>query len=126
MPYKMFLLKIAVLAAMVWVSLDTSALSQGNPFKRMGAELSKEDIELLKRAAAKLYEPDSVQVGTTEAWTNSDSGNSGIVTLIKIFEKQGMPCRQLQHEVRVSGKSDPSSVEFTRCKTTEGDWKLLF
>ncbi len=126
MPYKMFLLKIAVLAAMVWVSLDTSALSQENPFKRMGAELSKEDIELLKRAAAKLYEPDSVQVGTTEAWANSDSGNSGIVTMIKIFEKQGMPCRQLQHEVRVSGKSDPSGVGFTRCKTTEGDWKLLF
>ncbi len=94
--------------------------------ERMGAELSKEDIELLKRVGAKLYERDSVQVGTTEAWTNSDSGNSGIVTLIKILEKQGMPCRQLQHEVRVSGKSDPSSVEFTRCKTTEGDWKLLF
>ncbi len=126
MSCRMFLPKIAVLAAIVLVSLDASALSQGNTFKRMGTELSKEDIEFLKQAGAKLYERDSVQVGTTETWANSDSGNSGVVTLIKIFEKQGMPCRQLQHEVRVSGKSDPSNVEFTRCKTTEGDWKLLF
>jgi len=72
MPNRMFFSMIARCGAIAWVCLGTSAFGQMSPFDRIGTEFSKEDLDLLHEAEKKLYEGESVEVGTSESWSNSD------------------------------------------------------
>ncbi len=99
--------------------------AQLNPFTRSGFELSQEDLELLSAAAKKLYIDESVPVGTVETWSNPKSGNTGSVQLIGTFDYKGLPCRRLQHDIRVKDVANPFRYLFDRCKTPNGEWKLL-
>ena len=96
-----------------------------NPFKRSGFELSENDIDLLKAAAQKLYLPETVEVGAVQVWNNAETGNSGTVTLTRIHAYKSLPCRRLQHDIRVKTTADPFRFIVDRCKTSDGGWKLL-
>lgn len=99
--------------------------AQLNPFTRAGFELSQEDIDLMTAAAKKLYIDESVAVGTVETWSNPESENTGSVQLIGTFEHQGLPCRRLQHDIKIKDVADPFRYIFDRCKVASGEWKLL-
>ena len=96
-----------------------------NPFDRSGFELSESDLDLLKVAAQKLYLIETVEVGATEAWSNTETGNNGTITLILKHAYKGLPCRKLQHDIRVKNAADPYRFIIDRCKTADGSWKLL-
>lgn len=101
------------------------AQAQLNPFTRSGFELSQEDIDMLKAAAAKLYEGETAPVGKAEHWANDQTGNSGIVQLIGLFDHQGLPCRRLQHDITIKNVDDPYRFIVDRCKVADGSWKQL-
>ena len=115
----------ALAAALLVATLAVPAQAQLSPFKRSGFELSQGDLEILGAAAQKLYLDESVPVGTVETWSNPDSGNTGSVQLIGTFEHQGLPCRRLQHDIKIKDVADPFRYIFDRCKTSSGEWKLL-
>ena len=113
----------AALAAVIVTGLPAQA--QFNPFTRAGFELSQADIDMLEAAAQKLYLDESVAVGSKESWSNPQSGNAGTVELVGAFEHQSLPCRRLQHDIKVKDVADPFRYIFDRCKTASGAWKVL-
>jgi surface antigen len=119
------LVSLALAAVILSGVAGLPAQAQLNPFTRSGFELSQEDIDMLKAAAAKLYVGETAAVGTVESWSNEASGNSGTVELIGLFRHQDLPCRRLQHDIRIKGVSDPYRFIFDRCKTADGSWKQL-
>ncbi len=111
-------------ALAVLVSLGGPAAAQVNPFADT-LDLTPRDIELLKDAAATLFANDQAEVGETVTWANPASGNSGSVSLVRLFEHQGLPCRRLQHTIKQKGYADAAIYQFARCRTADGTWKLL-
>lgn len=120
---RMMILIMALPLALAAVSLPSHG--QVNPFKGYGALLSGGDLELMKQAAAKLFEDDEAEVGALQKWENADTGNQGTVTLVEIFEFKDLPCKKLHHRFRIKGESDPKSLNVRRCRTEDGEWKLL-
>lgn len=114
-----------VAAAVLWLAAGFPAVAQLNTFTKGGLDLTAEDWELLDTAASKLYLTEERPIGSTEAWSNTQSGNQGTVELIQAGERQGMPCRRLQHDIKVKDVADPFRFTVDRCKTPEGDWKAL-
>jgi surface antigen len=61
--------------------------------------------------------------GTTNAWQNPKSGNSGSATLLKSTTVNGQPCRRIRHTVLGKGKTTPSSYVVNICLQKDGSWK---
>ncbi|MBS0559528.1 MAG: hypothetical protein JSR21_05690 [Proteobacteria bacterium] len=88
------------------------------------ASLTKDDIDRMNMAAARLYQGQSI--GTVERWRNPDTNNAGSVKLEGKFEAKGMPCWRLDYSVRTSDAKDhPSRYVINWCKTPSGEWKML-
>lgn len=114
-----------ILAAAMVVAFGTSAIAQINPFARSGSGISNDDAKYIEAASSKIYKADDPQVGAIEKWNNPGTGNSGTVSLIQLYEKDGMPCRKLRHRISVKGHKDPQVYIFSRCRVKSGEWKLL-
>lgn len=102
------------------------ALAQVSPFRRVGLNLSKEDLGLLETAGAKLYATDTPKVGATETWSNAKSGNAGTIVLIAVYSWNNMPCRRMSHQITSPSRKDPHSVQVDRCRTPAGEWKIRY
>lgn len=96
-----------------------------NPLRGSAFQLVESDRILLDAAARKLYAREDVELGAVENWKNPETGNGGTVTLIQIHEHAGMPCRLLQHEIVLARVKDPYRFRVDRCRTEEGEWKIL-
>src|SRR6185295_11027205 len=112
---------LLVLGVGLW---SQAASSQVNPFGD-SLDLKESDIAMLQAAANALFQDDHAQVGRTEAWSNSKTGNSGTVSLLKLFEHAGLPCKRLQHSIKQKGRADQNIYQFSRCRSSDGTWKLL-
>lgn len=115
---------IAALAfcAAAWVS---TASAQINPFRSYkGPSLSREDLQAGQAAAQKLLDNDPASVGQAESWTVPSSGDQGTLTIHRVFERSGMPCRALASEVLVRRSQTRRSYTLTVCRTADGAWKL--
>ena len=115
----------ATVVVMVIVIGGTSFSHAVNPFSESSFESPESDLELLEAAAQKLYLVETVEVGAVEAWNNTETGNNGTITLIRKHAYKGLPCRRLQHDIRVKNAADPYRFIIDRCKTADGSWKLL-
>ena len=63
------------------------------------------------------------QSGTSIAWNNPDSGNSGTVTPTKTFQQaNGQYCREFQQTVTVNGKTETGFG--TACRQADGTWQI--
>jgi len=82
--------------------------------------LMQSDMETINRDCAdiELQEP-----GTTWNWVNQENGHSGTVTLIRVFQSQGLNCRVLRHHVR-AGTDEPWVMDMTTCQDEQGQWVL--
>jgi surface antigen len=97
-----------------------------NPFgTRSGFNLTAEDIKEMQAATAPFFSDDTVPLGTTRTWSNAKSGNSGAAKLVGRFEERGMPCRRIQHDIKVKRVHDLFHYVIDRCRTPDGTWKLL-
>lgn len=88
-------------------------------------DLSGEDVNLARVAAAVLFEDDAAVVGQRTDWSNAASGNSGEVILARVFTHQGLPCKEVEHVIRQRSFADPVHLRFTRCQVADGSWKSL-
>jgi len=114
----------SVLALALSFSIVTSAFA-ANPFRRSDFELTSNDMELVKAAGAKLYTNASREVGDVELWRNDTSGNYGAIELVRIHVTGGLPCRRLQHDIKLSASPEPYRFIIDQCKTEDGSWKFL-
>lgn len=120
-----FNLIFAIFLAMASL-VPTLASAQGiNPFGRSGFELSDSDVDALKAAGKKIYTNEDVAVGEVEAWNNPETGNYGTVTMTKRHAYKGLPCRRLQHDIFLKKQAREFRYIVDRCRTTDGEWKLL-
>ncbi len=128
------LLPVLFLAAVVGLiggiapsNAQISNISPINPFSRSGmADIEKKDLEMAERAAADIYTSETAAVGDLKSWDNEESGNSGTVQLINMFEYQGLPCRRMHHVIELKTERDPRQFTIDRCKTPDGEWKVKY
>jgi len=80
-------------------------------------------------AAQPLLEDNSLPIGTTRDWSNSESGDHGTVQLLRRFEYSyegsKLPCREIRYHIQVTGSADPYNYKLSRCKVADGSWKTL-
>ncbi|MCP4329354.1 MAG: hypothetical protein GY791_13055 [Alphaproteobacteria bacterium] len=84
--------------------------------------LTKQDIALIRE---KTDDFERSAAGASESWSNPDSGNSGVVTLMQKFVRQGYPCQQISYVLNMNGESSPRQYTVVWCKTEDGEWKIL-
>jgi surface antigen len=102
------------------------AVAQINPFGPYSFdELTADDKRLAEEAASKVYQASAPTVGASQSWSNSVSGNSGTITLVRVHDYRGMPCRTLQHRVKMQDRAEPIVFHLDRCRTDAGEWKIL-
>lgn len=88
----------------------------------IGGELDRRDREEASRAAQQAFE--NSRAGTSVAWRNPDSGNSGTVTPTRTYQRDnGQYCREYQQSVRVGGRDQESFG--TACRQPDGNWKIV-
>jgi surface antigen len=115
------------LGALVLVGLALSAVTAlaVNPFGRSGFELTTGDVAILTETTRPFFDDDTVPIGTVKSWNNPKSGNNGTATLIRRFEQKGMPCRRVQHDIKLKTIADPFRFIIDRCRVADGSWKML-
>lgn len=64
--------------------------------------LTDKDMEIAGNAAR--IDLTDKPIGTTLSWENTESGNSGTVQLINLYEWKGKPCRKLIHNLNLANK----------------------
>lgn len=96
-----------------------------NPFGRSGFDLTRDDIALLNEATKPFFDDADIPVGTVRKWNNSRSGNGGSAMLLDRFKQGGMPCRRIQHDIKVRRVRDPFRFIIDRCLVADGTWKML-
>lgn len=94
-----------------------------------GPALTHADMDAASAAADKLLRRDPASVGTSESWAGPTSGNRGTLTIRKVFEHAGMPCRIVTSRItyKPTKKRTKTGQEFTlqACRTANGQWKLV-
>lgn len=96
-----------------------------NPFGRDGFELTNSDVKILTETTRPFFEDDTVAIGTVKSWNNPKSGNGGTATLVERFEQKGMPCRRIQHDIKLKKIADPFRFIVDRCRVADGSWKMM-
>ncbi|HBK09385.1 MAG TPA: hypothetical protein DDZ81_26575 [Acetobacteraceae bacterium] len=114
-------------ASLILAGLHSAALAQINPFHGYdGPTLSKQDLDTSQAATRKLLTDDQAEVGKSEHWEGTTSGNQGDITVLKSFTRQGMPCRTLRSDVRYKQTSArPRSFTLDVCRLPSGEWKIV-
>jgi surface antigen len=104
----------------------SAAMAQGiNPFSKAGFNLTKTDIAKLEEATRPFFEDATTPLGTARAWSNPESGNGGTAVLVSRFEYKKLPCRRIQHDIKLAKISDPYHFVIDRCQVADGSWKFL-
>ncbi len=92
----------------------------------VGSEVGK-SLDRADRAAMQQTTQSSLETapsGTTTAWRNPDSGNSGTITPQPAYESSsGQYCREYQQTIVVGGQTE--NAYGTACRQPDGTWKIV-
>ena len=116
---------VTLLFSLIFItSVPTRSQAQFIPFfANAGPFLSKKDFTFADVAAHKLMDPRPAPLGTAVAWSNPVSGDSGIVTMGRTYQKSGYDCRVLSwHDDFKNGVQ--RTVMLNTCHVS-GVWKLM-
>ena len=103
--------------------LPMSAHAQVNPFHGYrGPTLSRPDLDAGRQAAGRLLGADPKPVGATETWTGSTSGNSGVLTVERVYQRQGHECRAVRSRI-IYRQGTERSFLLQACRVG-GRWRL--
>jgi hypothetical protein len=92
-----------------------------DPFGRDSYGLSEADWELLKQSVRQVLKVQ--RLGATATWAGNRSGRGGRATLLRVFERGGMPCGEVEH-VFIAGGGNRYVLPF--CCTGDGTSKVAF
>ena len=103
--------------------LPMSARAQVNPFRPFhGPTLPRADLDAGKQAASRLLGADPKPVGATETWTGPTSGNSGVLTIERAYQRQGHVCRAVRSRI-IYKQGTERSFLLQACRVG-GRWRL--
>ena len=92
-------------------------------FANMGPFLNTEDFTFANAAAHTLLAPQPATLGTAIPWNNPASGNSGILTMGRSYERDGHDCREVSwHDLFKDGNQRTLTLD--TCNIS-GVWKLM-
>jgi surface antigen len=117
---------IGAAAATLLMLCPPGAVAQyGRPLNTM-VKLSDSDLRIVRKIVREDF--NGKPKGTTIPWSNPESQNSGVVTLLDSFASSGRDCRRVRYLVK-PGPSQPagtieSSYVLTTCRLADGTWKL--
>jgi hypothetical protein len=107
-------------------------LSNASTFDIFGPEalpLTAEDFRLMDQADQALTADTALPLDSSRSWSNSTSGDSGTITLLKRFDYmyQGnrLTCRKLAYEFAFASVADQYRYVLNRCQVADGSWKIL-
>ena len=89
-------------------------------------KLQDADVQAISDAEDRILAHDPITAGTTEAWEGAGTGNSGTVSILKVFEKQGLSCLETAYDITVARVVDPIRYVIPWCKVDDGSWKMFF
>jgi hypothetical protein len=114
------------MAALLLLTGLSAADAQINPFRstRQANGLSREDVAMVSEATGRLNRRDPIHVGDAEDWNNPASGNSGKVTVTRLFKYSGMACHAVRYDLSYKASRPARSYNADWCHTKSGDWKL--
>jgi surface antigen len=114
---------VAVAASVITLSPGV-ATAQINPFRSYrGPVLSKDDLAAGRDAAARLLAKPDPTVGASEAWSGPTSGNTGTMTVERVYKQNGNDCRAVRSTVHYKQGNERSFVLST-CRVS-GQWRLM-
>jgi surface antigen len=114
------LVTLAVTSALI-AALAPAPMQAANVFGHSLSELSDSDREALERAQREVLE--TMKPGTIAVWKDETTGHSGEARLVRSYERNGMPCGEVEHVFRIPGVS-----RFTMplCRASDGTWRVAF
>ena len=112
-------------AAVLLIGMPAS-FAQINPFwtTRLSNGLSNADVDMLFAATQHVNTTNPIRVGYAETWSNPDSGNSGKITVTRLFRSGGLACHALRYDLSYKAQRPPRTYALDWCKTTAGEWKI--
>ena len=117
------LMKFAFAIALSLVLLQPAHAQLLGPMWETRVTLTQADLDMIKAALAQQIH--NRPAGTSVSWQNTASGNSGAVTLLRIFARQGRRCEQIEYRLNPPEKAKPSDrFVLTSCVQPDGSWKL--
>lgn len=113
------------LALILALGVSTSQ-AQINPFRssRQAAGITNSDVKLIDQASNRLNATEPLQVGDSQDWSNIESGNSGKVTVTRLFQSGGMACHGVRYDMSYKAKRPTTHYILNWCKTRSGEWKI--
>ena len=81
--------------------------------------LTREDFELIRANVLVILEDE--EIGSTTTWENPEEKNSGTVTLIKQFEKDGRICKEIRVKIWARKKKIHDDL-LEMCRQEDGTW----
>ncbi|MCP5058044.1 MAG: hypothetical protein GY937_15165 [bacterium] len=86
-----------------------------------GKKLDDRDKRMAREAAQKAFE--GGRTGSSVAWSNPDSGNSGTVTPTRTYQlANGQYCRQYRQDIKIGNESHETTG--TACRESDGSWQV--
>lgn len=119
---RVLLIAVLAVSAVGWCSTADAQLTLFQGYK--GPTLTKEDVDARSVAAQKLLNDDPASVGQTENWVGPKTGNQGTLTIRRVFEQSGMPCRSVASEVIYKQTQAKREFTVTACRVATGEWKI--
>jgi hypothetical protein len=118
--------RTGVLAVTLLLAGMSSSPAQINPFRSNSQSngLTKADVGMLTTTTGLVNKKEPVKVGDTEDWSNPASGNSGKVTVTRLFHYNGMACHGLRYDFSYKASNTPRTYTVDWCKTKTGEWKI--
>jgi hypothetical protein len=117
-PIVKFALPVALLLA-----FRPAAAQLMGPMWETNVTLTRADLDLIE---ATLHDKiHGRPAGTSAAWRDPASGNSGTITLLRVTERQGQRCEQIEYRNHPRETWRPSDrFVLTSCRQPDGVWKL--
>ena len=104
-------------------ALPSQAQSGLFRYGRQGEHLGKGDSDLLFGASEQLNATTPIHVGDTKEWNNADTGNSGVVKIMRVFSSRGLDCHTLRYALSFRKTQGSKTYMVDWCKTNAG-WKI--
>ncbi len=118
-PMRGAALAVFIVAAWAGLAPPPAAAQVINPFSKDSLELSEEDDALMRDAIRSVLE--SGTVDTAKSWSNPKTGISGRATLLRVFDKDGARCGEVEH---VFTEPRGSRYVLPFCRVPDGKWKI--
>lgn len=87
-------------------------------------ELTRQDLAIIRHTVN--ADVHGKPVGTTAKWSNPESGNSGKISLVNKFTRNGQQCETLDYRLTTKRRPvGPEHYRLSSCLQPDGQWRLI-